>query len=109
MSSGARTLLLSRWRTGGQCSFSIVREFVQELPHTEPADALQRAVFLTAGSRLNLEAEPRVKHTADAESPRANHPIFWAGYMLVDSGAPPPRADAGRDLPAVKIEKPRQK
>ena len=48
MASGARTVLLSRWRSGGQSSYDLVREFAQELPHTSPADAWQRAVLLAA-------------------------------------------------------------
>ena len=64
MSTGTRTILLSRWRTGGQSSYDLVREFVQELPHTSPADAWQRAVLLEMDARLNLEAEPRVKKSA---------------------------------------------
>ena len=43
MSSGVRTVLISRWRTGGQTSYDLVREFAQELPHTTPVDAWQRA------------------------------------------------------------------
>ena len=39
MANGARTVLLSTWRTGGQSSFDLVREFAQELPHTSAADA----------------------------------------------------------------------
>ena len=46
LGSGVRTVLLSRWRTGGQTSYDLVREFAQELPHTAPADAWQRAVFV---------------------------------------------------------------
>jgi CHAT domain-containing protein/tetratricopeptide (TPR) repeat protein len=101
MSNGARTVLISRWRTGGQNSFDLVREFVQELPHTTPADAWQRAVLLAAGARLNLDAEPRIKKTAGDEPPRANHPFFWAGYLLVDSGVAPEKAAANPPGPAV--------
>jgi len=104
MASGARTLLLSRWRTGGQTSFDLVREFVQELPHTLPADAWQRSVLLAAATRLNLEAEPRIKDAAD-ETPRAVHPFFWAGYMLIDSGAPQPKPEAKPDEPMLKFKK----
>jgi tetratricopeptide (TPR) repeat protein len=86
MADGARTILLSRWRTGGQTALDLTREFAQELPHTSPADAWQRAVHVVAGSRLNVEAEPRVKRATVDEPPRANHPFFWAGYMLVDGG-----------------------
>ena len=100
MSAGARTLLLSRWRTGGQTSFDLVREFAQELPHTAPADAWRRSVFLAAGSRLNLEAEPRIARAAVDEAPKANYPFFWAGYMLIDSGTGP----EGPDVPVIELK-----
>jgi tetratricopeptide (TPR) repeat protein len=103
MANGTRTLLLSRWRTGGQSSFDLVREFTEELSHTSPADAWQRAVLLTLDAPLNLEAEPRVKRTPTDEQPRADHPLFWAGYMLVDCGtAPEPKTEepAAKPKPA---------
>ncbi|MDY0171070.1 MAG: CHAT domain-containing protein, partial [Thermoguttaceae bacterium] len=97
MSSGARTVLLSRWRTGGRSSYDLVREFAQELPHTSPADAYQRAVFLAAGSRIDLDAEPRVRRAQVEEAPQASHPFFWGAYMLVDAGTEatdvPPQAE----------------
>lgn len=104
MSSGARTLVLSRWRTGGQTSFDIVREFAQELPHTSPADAWQRAVQVVADSRLNLEAEPRLKRASTVDPPKATHPFFWSGYMLVDSGVPSPREEPEAEQPAIKLQ-----
>jgi hypothetical protein len=92
MSTGTRTVLLSRWRSGGQSSLDLVREFTQELPHTTPADAWQRAVQVVSNSPLAIESEPRVKQPAGpaAAGPamRASHPFFWAGYMLVDGGSP---------------------
>ncbi len=108
MSSGARTLLISRWRTGGQTSFDIVREFAQELPHTTPADAWQRAVLVVADSRLNLEAEPRLKRATVAEPPRAAHPFFWSGYLLVDSGVPPEPKEPEPEPPAVRFKEPKK-
>jgi hypothetical protein len=112
MSCGARTILLSRWRTGGQSSFDLVREFAQELPHTSPADAWQRAVMLETAAQLNAEAEPRIKRAATDETPLANHPFFWAGYMLIDSSqvaqksAPQPAEPGGKlkksDIPEAK-------
>lgn len=101
LSSGARTLLLSRWRTGGQSSFDLVREFAQELPHTAPAEAWQRAVLLTRQSRVYPEAEPRIRLAAGANPPLADHPFFWAGYLLVDDGTP-----AQKSEPAEPAEKP---
>jgi len=96
MSTGTRTILLSRWRSGGQSSLDLVREFTQELPHTTPADAWQRAVQVVSNSSLNIEAEPRMKkpageHADSAAVQRATHPFFWAGYLLVDSGSPAPK------------------
>ncbi len=98
MSTGARTVLISRWRPAGQTSYGLVREFAQELPHTSAADAWQRAVQLVGESPLDSEVEPRMRKVAAAsEPPKAEHPFFWAAYMLVDSGrlaenqdAPPP-------------------
>jgi len=109
MSSGARTVLISRWRSGGRTSFDIVREFAQELPHTTPADAWQRAVLVVADSRLDVSAEPRIQRVTTAEPPKATHPFFWAGYMLVDSGVMPEKVKIQPEKPAVKLKPPQQR
>jgi hypothetical protein len=101
--TGARTALLSRWRTGGRTSYDLVQEFAQELPHASAADAWQRAVMVANDARLNLEAEPRVKRGATEDAPKAGHPFFWAGYMLVDCGATTEKAE--KHEKAEKIEK----
>ncbi|HEY2839980.1 MAG TPA: CHAT domain-containing protein [Pirellulales bacterium] len=101
MANGARTILLSRWRTGGQSSVDLVREFVQELPHATATDAWQRAVVLVGETQLDPSSEPRLKLTARDEAPKADHPFFWAGYMLVDTGALPQElADQQKKNPA---------
>ena len=101
MSSGARTVLISRWRTGGQTCFDLVREFAQELPHSTPAEAWQRSVQLAGETPIEPDREPRVKGTAAGQSPsKANHPFFWAGYMLVDSGVLAGPDDGPLGLPA---------
>ena len=86
MANGAQTILLSRWRTGGQSSFDLVREFVQELPNSTPAEAWQRSVLLAASTPLDLAAEPRITPSTSEEVPKAIHPFFWSGFLLVDSG-----------------------
>jgi CHAT domain-containing protein len=108
MANGARTVLLSRWRSGGQTSFDLVREFVQELPHTSPADAWQRAILLTVNARVAVEAEPRLKRAMGDEPPKAAHPFFWAGYLLVDSGAAAEPAEPKAEAPVLKPAKPAQ-
>jgi len=92
MATGTRTILISRWRSGGQTSLDLVREFAQELPHTTPADAWQRAVQVVSNSTVSSESEPRIKKTTgeqtDSAAQRATHPFFWAGYLLADTGSP---------------------
>jgi hypothetical protein len=105
MASGARTVLLTRWRSGGQSSYELVREFAQELPHIAPAEAWQRAVFVVAEQPLNLDAEPRVKKDVVEEPPKASHPFFWAGYMLLDYADAAPAAEAAPPL-AVQARPP---
>lgn len=89
MGSGARTVLISRWRTGGQTSIDLVREFAQELPHTTASDAWQRSVQLVSKSEVNVGAEPRLNLKPQQQAPKAEHPFFWAGYLLADTGALP--------------------
>ena len=94
MATGARTILLSRWRTGGETSYGLVREFIQELPHSPASEAWQRSVQLAAVARINPDREPRVRRGKEVDLPAASHPFFWAGYLLVDTGADPsPSAD----------------
>jgi hypothetical protein len=90
MASGARTILISRWRTGGQTSFDLVREFLQELPHAGAADAWHRSVQLTRSTEIDPEREPRVEPSKTGEPVSADHPFLWSGYMLVDVTGPPP-------------------
>lgn len=91
MANGADTIVLSRWRTGGQSSVGFVQEFAQELPYTTPADAFQRAVLLTGRAQLELDREPRVRDAREI-APNGSHPLFWSAFMLIHSGAADPPA-----------------
>ena len=87
--SGARTVLLSRWRTGGQTSVDLTREFVQELPFSTASAAWRRSVELLLSGIVDPDLEPRVTGIG-YETPMApDHPFFWAGYLLLDTGAAP--------------------
>lgn len=94
MASGSRTILLSRWRTGGKTSFDLTREFVQELPYTSPTKAWQRSVFLAMQSDLVIPREPRVKASNFDARIQANHPFFWSSCILVTPGTKSPSAEA---------------
>lgn len=87
--SGARTALLSRWRTGGQTSVDLTREFAQELPYKPASQAWRRSVELVRSSEIDPELEPRVVGVGPASRFTADHPFFWAGYLLLDTGASP--------------------
>ena len=77
MSDGVRTILLSRWRPGGQTSYDLVREFAQELPHAAPAEAWHRSVQLAAETPLEADREPRIKQASGRQNTtHAGHPFF---------------------------------
>ncbi len=107
MACGARTALVSRWRTGGQSAIELTREFVQELPFVTAAESWQRAVQLISQSPLDADSEPRLAAhkagSAEAEAPKGSHPFFWAGYMLVDSGTTPEQKEKQPDKPVLKF------
>jgi hypothetical protein len=95
MASGGRSMLVSRWRTGGKTNFDLVHEYVKELPNVPAAESWQRACLLARDTALDASREPRLKRTDEsAEMPTADHPFFWAGYLLVDTG-PGAGAEAG--------------
>lgn len=86
MATGSRTLLISRWRTGGQSSFNLMTELVRELPRRSASHAWQRSLELTFESEIDPEAEPRINEAAIEEPVSGSHPFFWSGYMLFDTG-----------------------
>jgi len=90
MAGGARTILITRWRTGGRTNFDLVLEFAKELPNASAADAWQRACLLAREAPLDITREPRLRRSDETgELPTADHPLFWAGYLLVDTGPRP--------------------
>ena len=90
LSTGCQTVLLSRWRLGGQASFDLVREFVTQLNDESPSSALQRSIELVRSSPIDPDAEPRIdsKSVTEENVPTGEHPFFWAGYQLIDLGQP---------------------
>jgi hypothetical protein len=109
MASGSRTILLSRWRVGGQSTVELMREFIQELPHSAAAVAWRRSVQLSAARVLDPAAEPRLRAGRSADGLKADHPFFWAGYLLVDTGVGPPAEEPLGPPAANHLDKPAQK
>jgi CHAT domain-containing protein len=99
MATGARTVLMSRWRVGGQTDFDLVREFLQEIPHVEASAAWRRSVALARANPVDPTREPRLKLNLVEEPPKATHPLFWAGYLLADTGSDPAAKSADDAAP----------
>ena len=77
------------------------------------ADAWQRACLLAREAPLDASREPRLKKSDETvELPTAEHPFFWAGYLLVDTGPrpevenPPPADGSKPDDKKANIVKP---
>ena len=103
LSTGAQTVLISSWRVGGDVTFELTREFLQELPYTSAPAAWQRSVQLAMELPLIPEKQPRVKFSKKDKDKdlTAAHPFFWAGYLLIDTGAPG-ATDEEKALPEEK-------
>ena len=94
MAAGARTVLISRWRPAGQSSYDLVREYLRVLPRDEASNAWQRSVFLLRDAAVDPELEPRVNLSPADDQMKTDHPFFWGGYMLIDTGVRPVRDPA---------------
>jgi hypothetical protein len=103
--------LLTRWRTGGRTNFDLVRELAKESAESPAGEAWQRACLLARENPIDLGHEPRLKKSDETgDMPTADHPFFWAGYLVVDTTPRPtkpespkaPKKDEGKEkkLPA---------
>ena len=85
--SGADTMLLSRWRTGGRSAYDLSQAFVKNYEEEPAADAWKDAVLALMERDVVVDEEPRLKKLGRSESvPKYTAPFWWAGYMLIDSG-----------------------
>jgi len=89
LASGSKTVLLSRWRTAGQTSYDLAREFALESPFTSASSAWQRSVQLAMHNPLDPTHQPRLQPSNELDGMTTSHPFFWSGYLLVDTGAEP--------------------
>jgi CHAT domain-containing protein len=92
MASGASNILLSRWPIGGQSTFDLIREYVQELPYTKASEAWRRSVLLGARNPIDPAQEPKLRMVSLTDEVRGTHPFFWASYLLIDNGVVPAAA-----------------
>ncbi|PHS12892.1 MAG: hypothetical protein COA78_07615 [Blastopirellula sp.] len=92
MSSGTRTVVLSRWHSGGESSMQVIKGIADKI-HTEPASqAWKQAVAALRERTLDPNKEPRVKFANPKVPGIADQPFFWADMMLIDTGVVPVKA-----------------
>ena len=110
LAAGARTVVLSRWRTGGKSCLDLMTEFLREIAVAEPpaaSAAWQRAVDIIRAEEPDESREPRVKPSPETSLTAPLHPFLWSGYLLVDCGGgryapePPPGAAGRPPVPAA--------
>lgn len=101
MGSGARTILMSRWRTGGQTSIDLAREFLQELPSSPASTAWKRSIEVVEQADIVPGREPRLDEGKITQTLTSKHPFWWSGYLLVDTGIDPKREEAGAKPPVA--------
>jgi len=88
LANGAETVVLPRWRLEGDSPWKLAALFNAQLSTTEnSADAWRRAVLKFNAGDVTLESEPRIGKSDEIDQTSASHPLFWAGFMLVDSGS----------------------
>ncbi|MEE2641377.1 MAG: CHAT domain-containing protein [Planctomycetota bacterium] len=100
MASGARTVLISRWAVGGENDYNLTRNFVSELSGNSAVKAWEKARQLTALNEINPEREPRIRSLTGDVALKTDHPFFWSGYLLVDTGVEPLKDGAAEGPPA---------
>ncbi|MGI9519492.1 MAG: CHAT domain-containing protein, partial [Pirellulaceae bacterium] len=93
MASGARTILVSRWRVGGQSTMDLTRELAQGLGKFPASEAWHRSLELFYETELDITAEPRIRDRVLDQPLKGDHPFFWSGYLLIDSGSAPATDD----------------
>ncbi len=90
LAAGPRTVLLSRWVTGGALHDELVREYASQMDQRPASEAWRRSVLLARDSGLDPYLEPRLAWSdRDGSPPLASHPFFWSGYLLIDTGTDP--------------------
>lgn len=102
IAAGARNALVTRWQTGGGRQHELLREYALQIGEMPAEEAWHRSVLLNRGTQLDPADEPRLKwNERDGQPPYAKHPLFWSGFLLVDTvSRPQPELTDKQDVPA---------
>jgi hypothetical protein len=94
IASGAQTILISRWNVGNSSSFQASTEFANAWSGNAAIDAWQATIAKIKTWPVDVGESSRIKAPKDgAGELKSDHPFFWAGYLLVDTGWRPPATE----------------
>jgi hypothetical protein len=90
ISGGAQTLLISRWNVGDRSPFQASAEFARAANDHSAIDAWQLTVEAIKQLPVDVSEASRIKAPGgDPADRKCDHPFFWAGYLLIDTGWQP--------------------
>lgn len=90
---GAKTILISRWRSGGRASYDLVGDFLKNYETMPASEAWRKSIINVGVTPLTLKEEPRIRSHPTDKAPLANHPFFWGAFALIDRGEHPESAE----------------
>ncbi len=100
IASGARSIVISRWRVGGKNSMEFTNKYSQLLAAEGPRKSMNAANAHAKGLDIEVEFEPRMKTKKLDKPMKADHPFFWAQYMLIEVPDREPAPVAGGNVNA---------
>lgn len=108
VASGSRTVLISRWPTRGKSAIDLTTNYVELAGQAPAAEALQAARKKVRELALEFPLEPRTEAPGKPADPPVqllmDHPLFWAGYMVIDLPTIPDRNPATEAAAAESAE-----
>jgi hypothetical protein len=103
---GAQTVLISRWNVGDASSFRASAEFAAASTNASAIDAWLQTVEKIKSLPVDAKEPSRIKAPkAGVGDRKSNHPFFWSGYLLVDTGWTPPAVESTADAPPADADK----
>ena len=86
MQAGARNLLVSLWKVDDRATAALVKRFFENLMGTDASSAGRSRAVPMAKSAALQEAKQWLRTQKDSQGNTFEHPIYWAGFVLVGGG-----------------------
>lgn len=102
MAAGCRSVVLPRWRTGGNIPYEMQLKLAEEIQQPVPtAQAVRNAMQAIREKTLDPGNQPRVRIGKNDTDIKADHPFFWSGWMVIDRGCW--YGDQRQDAPKLQL------